>query len=451
MIDRDRLAALTQRELDRFTDSHPVSRQLWLQAGESLLGGVPMPWMMRWAGGFPPFTARAHGARITDVDGFDYVDLCLGDTGAMTGHGPEPVLAAIREQAARGLTTMLPTRDAIEAAEELSLRFGMDRWLFTLSATDANRTALRIARQVTGRPKVLVFSYCYHGSVDEAFAVRAQDGTTVSREGNVGPAVDPAQTTVAIEFNDLAALHAALAGRTVACVLAEPAMTNMGIILPDPGYHAALRELTRSTGTLLIIDETHTLSAGAGGCTAAWGLEPDLVTLGKAIGSGMACGALGMTAEVAGRVLDDPEADYEDTGGVGGTLAGNALSLAAIRATLSEVLTEDAFARMTGLADSFCEGVRGVFRESGVGWHVTQLGCRAEYRFQAEPPPNGTAAHAGADPELERYFHLHAMNRGVLITPFHNMALMSPVTTAQDVDRHTQVFREAVTDLLGPG
>ena len=449
MIDRARLAELTRRELDRFAATHPRSRELSERARHSLVGGVPMPWMMLWAGGFPPFAAHAQGARITDVDGCEYVDLCLGDTGAMTGHSPPRVLAALREQSERGLTTMLPTQDAIIVAEELSGRFGVDRWLFTLSATDANRAALRIARQLTGRPKVAVFSYCYHGSVDEAFAVRRPDGSTGSRAGNVGPPVDPGVTTVALEFNDLPALEAALADRSVACVLAEPAMTNMGIILPDEGYHQALRDITRDTGTLLIIDETHTLSAGPGGCVQAWGLDPDLVTVGKAIGSGVASGALGLSSALSDQMLAQVDADYEDTGGIGGTLAGNALSLAAIRATLTHVLTPAAFERMIPLAGRFTGGVREVIAGAGVGWHVTQLGCRAEYRFQPDPPRNGSEAHAATDPELERYFHLHAMNRGVLITPFHNMALMSPVTQQADVDRHTEVFAEAVGDLLG--
>ena len=346
---------------------------------------------------------------------------------------------------------MLPTEDSIWVAEELARRFAVAHWLFTLSATDANRAALRIARQVTGRPKVLVFSYCYHGSVDETFAVRQPDGSTASRAGNVGPPVDPGQTTVAVEFNDLAQLEAALAGRDLAAVLAEPAMTNMGIILPDPGYHQALRELTRAAGTLLIIDETHTLSAGPGGCTAAWDLDPDMVTLGKAIGSGVASGALGIAGDAAGRMLAETDADYEDTGGVGGTLAGNALSLAAMRATLGTVLTTDAYQQMIPLATRFRRGVEDVLNEFGLGWHVTQLGCRAEYRFQPDPPGNGTEACQAADSGLERYFHLHAMNRGVLITPFHNMALMSPVTSEADVDRHTAAFQDAVSDLLaGP-
>jgi glutamate-1-semialdehyde 2,1-aminomutase len=448
-IDRERLSSLTAEELERFVSGNPNSKALYERARKNLVGGVPMPWMMRWAGGFPVFATEASGARITDVDGHTYVDLCLGDTGSMPGHSPEPVVRAVTEQAAKGITTMLPTENAAWVGEEMARRFGLEKWFFTLTATDANRAALRICRQITGRPKVLVYSYSYHGSVDEAFAVAGPNGTTVSREGNVGPAVDPSVTTTAIEFNDLDALEAALATGEIACVLAEPAMTNMGIVLPDPGYHEALRELTRKHGTILIIDETHTFSAGPGGCTREWGLEPDLFTIGKAIGSGVPAGALGMTAEMTERMLAESDADYEDTGGVGGTLAGNALSMAAIRATLSEVLTEEAFAHTIPLATRFSDGIRKVVGEHGLPWNVTQLGSRAEYRFEDEPARNGTQAHEASDPELERFLHLHALNRGVMITPFHNMALMSPSTTEADVDRHTEVFEEAVRDLLG--
>lgn len=448
-IDRGLLAERTEAELQRFVSANPKSKELFERARHTLVGGVPMPWMMRWAGGFPVFAEKASGARITDVDGHTYVDLCLGDTGSMPGHGPEPVVRAVAEQAAKGITTMLPTENAAWVGEEMVRRFSLDRWMFTLTATDANRAALRICRHITGRQKVLVYSYSYHGSVDEAFAVAGADGRTVSREGNVGPAVDPSETTVAIEFNDLDALERALADEEIACVLAEPAMTNMGIVLPDDGYHDALRSLTRAHGTLLIIDETHTFSAGPGGCTTEWGLEPDLFTIGKAIGSGIPAGALGMTLDVTERMLADPDADYEDTGGVGGTLAGNALSMAAIRATLSEVLTIEAFEHTIPLAARFCEGIREVVAEFDLPWNVTQLGSRAEYRFEDEPARNGTQAHDASDPELERYLHLHALNRGVLITPFHNMALMSPSTSEADVDRHTTVFREAVADLKG--
>ena len=448
-LDRTRLATLLDREIARFEAQTPRSRALYERATAALIGGVPMPWMMRWAGGYPLFADHAEGARITDVDGTTYIDLCLGDTGAMTGHGPAATVAAIAAQAARGITTMLPTEDAIWVGEELTRRFGLPRWLFTLTATDANRAALRLCRQLTGRRKVLIYSYCYHGSVDETFAVRdPRSGRTVARAGNVGPSVDVGETTSAIEFNDLDALQAALATGDIACVLAEPAMTNMGIVLPDEGYHQALRELTRAHGALLIIDETHTFSAGPGGCTAAWDLEPDLFVIGKAIGSGVPAGALGLSADLADRMLSQDDADYEDTGGIGGTLAGNPLSSAAMRATLSTSLTAETFAHTIPLADRFADGVQDVIDRHAMPWNITRLGARAEYQFLPEPAREGTTAHASHDADLERYLHLHAQNRGVLITPFHNMALMAPATTTADVDAHTAVFAEAVGEIV---
>jgi glutamate-1-semialdehyde 2,1-aminomutase len=446
-IDRARLGALLDRELAEFAAAHPRSRALHARGAESLLGGVPMPWMMRWAGGFPVVAERAEGATIVDVDGHEYVDLCLGDTGAMTGHAPEPVWRAAGERLRRGTTMMLPTEDAAIVGEQLAGRFGLPRWLFTLSATDSNRTAIRIAREITGRAKVLVFSYCYHGSVDEALAV-CVDGRTVAREGNVGAPVDVAQTTRAIEFNDAGALEAALAHGDVAVVLAEPAMTNIGIVPPADGYHEALRALTREAGTLLLIDETHTLSAGPGGCTRAWGLEPDLVTVGKAIAGGVPAAALGMSADVVERMWASEDADWEDVGGVGGTLAGNALSLAAARAALSEVLTEEGFAHAIAVATRLREGVERVIAEHGLPWHAVQLGCRAEYRFAPAPARTGTEAAGQGDAELERYLHLAALNRGVLITPFHNMALCSPATPPEAADRHTEAFAAAVDSLI---
>jgi glutamate-1-semialdehyde 2,1-aminomutase len=437
--------ALNARELETFRAAHPRCAELHERARGSLFGGVPMPWMAMWAGGYPLVVAQAGGSRVVCVDGHEFVDLCLGDTGAMAGHAPAPVLEALR--APRGITTMLPTEDAAWVGEELTRRFGLARWLFTLTATDANRTALRIARLLTGRPKVLVFSYCYHGSVDEAFAVAGPGNTTVSRAGNVGPPVDPAVTTRAIEFNDIDALERALAHGDVACVLAEPAMTNVGIVLPEAPYHELLRALTHEHGTLLIIDETHSFSAGPGGCTAAWGLEPDLLTIGKAIGGGVPCGALGLSVGLEEALLAHTEADYEDVGGIGGTLAGNPLSLAAMRATLSQVLTDDVWEHTIRLATRFSDGAREVISAHAREWNVSQLGCRAEYRYAATPARNGTQAETESDPALDRYLHLHALNRGVLITPFHNMALMAPTTTAADVDRHTEVFAEAVAEL----
>jgi glutamate-1-semialdehyde 2,1-aminomutase len=442
----DRLAELQPREEARFRDAHPRSRELAGRAGEHLLSGVPMHWMRKWPGGFPIFVAEANGAHFVDVDGHEYVDFCLGDTGSMTGHGPPPTLRAIAGQAGRGITLMLPTEDALEVGAELSRRFGLPTWQFALTATDANRFVVRLARHVTGRPKILVFNWCYHGTVDETFAA-LEDGAVVARRGNLGPPVPPSETTKVVEWNDVDALEAALAPGDVACVLAEPALTNIGIVHAEPGFHDALREVTRATGTLLVIDETHTICCGPGGFTAAHGLAPDALTFGKPIAGGLPASAYGFSAGLAERVTASIELEDVDLGGVGGTLAGNALSLAAMRATLVEVLNDEAFARMIPLAERWTAGVQEGIDASGLPWHVTRLGCRAEYLFGPTPPRNGSEAAAMGDFELERYLHLFALNRGILLTPFHNMALMSPATTEADVDRHTEVFREAVLEL----
>ena len=447
-ITRPRVAELTARERQAFTEAHPRSRRLHQHAGGALLGGVPMNWMNRWPGPFPLFVDKAEGAAVVDVDGLHYVDFCLGDTGAMCGHSPAPTVAAITRQAARGITTMLPTADAAWVGGELARRFGLPLWQIALSATDANRFALRFARQITGRPKVLVFNWCYHGTVDETFATLDAHGQVQARPGSVGPQVDPALTTDVIEFNDLPALERALAGGDIACVLTEPALTNIGIVLPDNGFHDGLRQLTRDAGTLLIIDETHTLCAGPGGYTALHGLEPDLLTLGKPIAGGLPAAAYGFTHEVAAAIAEPiTVSDDADVSGVGGTLSGNALGLAAIRATLGEVLTDAAFEHMIPLAERWADGVAGVIAEHGLPWTVQRLGARAEYWF-CPPPRNGGDAAAAVDHELDAFMHLYALNRGVLLTPFHNMALMSPATTVADVDRHTEVFAAAVTELL---
>jgi len=446
-LDRARLSTLLAREAAAFEAAHPRSRALHEQARGSLLAGVPMNWMVKWAGGFPVFVETAQGAHFRCVDGHEYVDFCLGDTGAMTGHAPRATLQAVAAQLPNGITTMLPTAAAALAGAALQRRFGLRYWQFTLSATDANRFALRLARLVTARPRVLVFNGCYHGTVDETFAMLRPDGGVAARRGNLGPPVDPALTTRVVEFNDVPALEAALAAEDVAVVLAEPALTNIGIVLPDPGFHAALRELTRRHGTLLLLDETHTICAGPGGCTAAWGLEPDIVVTGKTIGGGIPVGAYGLSAEVGDAVAASIELEDADVGGIGGTLAGNALSTSAVQATLASLLDEDDFARMIPLAERWQAGVEAALARHQVPWHVTRLGARAEYHFLPTAPRNGGEAAAATDFELERFLHLYALQRGVLLTPFHNMALMSPATSKADVDRHSEIFEAALAEL----
>ena len=445
-IDRDHLQSLMLSEQKKFIDERPKSKALFERARKSLLGGVPMNWMAKWAGAFPPFVREAHGAEFFDVDGHRYVDLCLGDTGAMTGHSPSATVAAVQQQLARGITLMLPTEDAVWVGEELQKRFRLPYWQFALTATDANRFSIRLARQITGRGKILVFNWCYHGSVDETF-ITLEDGVSKPRRGNVGPPVDPSVTTKVVEFNDVDALAKALQPGDVACVLAEPAMTNVGIVHPDPGYHQQLRELTRKYGTLLIIDETHTICAGPGGYTVAENLDPDFLVFGKPIGGGVPGATYGFTQDVADAIAARQNLEDCDVGGIGGTLAGNALSLAAMRATLEKVLTREAFDRMIPLAERWTAGVEQAIAKFDVPWHVSRLGCRAEYLFSRNRPRNGSQAHDAMDFELERFMHLYAMNRGILLTPFHNMALMSPATHQEDIDHHTKIFRGALQTL----
>lgn len=457
MIPAGRVAEGTAAETAAYVARHPRCADLAREARAHLPGGVPMSWMTKWPGPFPLFVAEAQGAHFACADGLTHVDLCLGDTGAMCGHSPAPVVRAVTEQVARGITTMLPGPDAAWVAAELTRRFAgtgapVDQWQFTLTATDANRHLLRYARHVTGRPKVLVFDACYHGTVDETFATLGEPGPdgvrpVRPRAGDIGPPVDPAVTTVVVPFNDLPALEAALATGEVAAVLAEPAMTNIGIVLPEPGFHTGLRELTRRHGAWLILDETHTLCAGPGGAVTAWDLAPDAVVVGKTIGGGVPIGAFGMTSELARAALGSVELEQVDVGGIGGTLAGNALSLAAARATLGEVLTPAAFALMTEQAVRWTAGVQDVIDRHGLPWHVSRIGTRAEYAFSARPPRHGAEAAAADDFALQQYLHLQALVAGVLLTPFHNMALMSPATTAADVDAHTAAFERAAAFL----
>ena len=453
MIDRTRLARLHERERARFAAAHPKSRAAYDNA-EHLFGRVPMTWMNKKAGGFPLYLDRAQGNRVWDVDGHEYLDFALGDTGAMAGHSHPAVIDAverrIREQG--GLTTMLPTEDAEWVGAELSRRFGMDAWSYSLTATDANRWAIRLVRALTGKPKILFHSYCYHGSVDESLIVvdpADPHGDGMSRPGNVGAPVDVTVTSRVAEFNDIDGLECQLAHGDVAAVLIEPALTNIGIVLPEPGYHDAVRALTRKYDALLIIDETHTFSAGPGGMTKADNLKPDIVVIGKSIGGGIPTGAYGLSRELADRALSRDDLDLVDMGGVGGTLAGNPLSVAAMRATLEHVLTDDAFDRMIAVATAYTRGIQEVFDRHDLPWSINQLGARAEYRFAKPYPRTGTDAANAADAEIEDYLHLALAGRGILMTPFHNMALMAPSTTVQDVEQHVSVFADVIAELVG--
>lgn len=451
-FDRQHLTQLVARERGQYRRANPRSLAVH-EAARHLFARVPMTWMNEWSGGFPLAFERAHGAMITDADGHELVDFALGDTGAMAGHSPDALVRALEERVGRlgGVTTMMPTSDGEWVAHELTRRFGLAQWSFTLSATDANRWLLRLVRLVTRRPKILVFSYCYHGSVDETFVIVDAHGHPAMRPGCVAPAVDPTTTTRVVEFNDLESLERELRHGDVAAVLAEPALTNIGIVLPAPGFWEGVRRLCDETGTLMILDETHTFSAGPGGATRRYGLQPDALTIGKSLGGGVPCGAFGLSESLAQRLMGalTEGVDITDVGGVGGTLAGNAMSLAAMRAVLGEVLTDESFARMEVLATTFTLGVRESITRHGVSWSVSQLGTRCEYRFMDPAPTNGGESAASTDKTLEEYLHLYTINRGVVLTPFHNMALMCPATTSEHVAQHQRVFDAALDELVG--
>ncbi|NCV08084.1 MAG: aminotransferase class III-fold pyridoxal phosphate-dependent enzyme [Actinobacteria bacterium] len=448
MINRDRLATLRAKEDARFLALHPKSGEMFKNGQKSMPGGVPMSWMAKWPGAYPVFVKEAKGARFSDVDGNTYIDFCLGDTGSMTGHSPDATVAAIREQVGKGITAMLPTQDAAIVSAELARRFSLPLWQFTVSATDANRHVIRYSRMITGRSKIIVIDRCYHGSVDETFATLDAAGNTVAREGNIGAPVALDQTTRVVEFNDIAGMEKALAHGDVAAILMEPAMTNVGIVLPQAGYLEAVQELAKKYGTILIIDETHTISVGPGGMSAERGLKPDFLTIGKAIAGGIPTGTFGMTQKIADDIARMVELEIIDTGGIGGTLAGNALSLASMRATLGEVLTQKNFDHMIQLGTRWSDGVDAVIKECDLPWTCNRLGARAEYMFGKSAPVTGADANKAADFELEQYIHLRMLNDGFLITPFHNMALMCPDTSEADVDAHTKAFRAMCQELV---
>ncbi len=447
------IEAWLAREAADFTVRHPGSHERFAEGEQHYLYGAPSHWMRRWAGGFPLCATEARGATVRCADGFEYADFCLGDTGGMCGHAAPAVTAAVAAQLARGATLMLPTADAAWVGAELARRFGLPYWGFTTSASDANRAAIRIARMVTGREAVLVFNGCYHGSVEEAH-VALSGGRMVMRTGVHPNAVDHARVSRVVEFNDATALEAALAKRDVAVVLAEPCMTNYGMIEAAPGFLGALRELTRRTGTLLLIDETHTLSAGPGGYTARDRLDPDLFVAGKALGGGIPVGVYGVSGAVAERLwaqvprrADPARVRQSSHLGFGGTLAGSALQVAAVRAVLAEVLTEASFARMISLADDLAARCRETIARCRLPWFIARAGARVEIMLAPGAPRNASEVARGRDPALERLLHLYMLNRGILITPFHSMLLVCPATRVADIERCAEVFRAFCAEL----
>ena len=458
-IERSRINGIVEREESRYVAERPKSQALFERAKKSLLGGVPMTWMNVWPGAFPIFVKEGKGAYLTDVDGHRYLDLCLGDTGSMFGYSQTAVFEAIKEQMPKGMAHMLPTEDSIWVGEELKRRFKLPYWQIVMTATDANRFAIHVAREVTGRKLTLVYNGCYHGSVDETL-VAILEGITINNPYSMGPLLDnPEQMARVIEFNDIDALEKALSPQDIACVLAEPAMTDVGIIPPDPGYHAALRDLTRRFGTLLIIDETHCLCAGPAGLTGEWSLEPDMFVCGKAIAAGFPAAVFGFSWEIGDKL--NARIPWQNFFGFGGTLSGNATAVAAIKAALEHVITQSNYDKMIPLAQRLAEGIEKIIKDADLPWYVARLGCRVEFRFRATQPKNGREAlfeedasnegdllKDGLTGPLEKLIHIYLANRGILLSPYHDMALISPETTSDDVEYYLKMLAECVNELI---
>lgn len=446
-IAKDRLETLAQREAKRYAASRPKAKAALANGADVFLSGVPLHWMTDWPMPHLPLVAHAKGARLTDIDGYEIDDFCLGDTGSMFGHSPEPVAKAIRHQAKRGLTYMLPTEDALEAGRLLQKLFGPFRWQIATTATDANRFAIRVARAITGRPKILVFNGCYHGTVDDAM-VELANGKTQNRQGLMGQVADLTLGATAVEFNDLAAVEAALATGEIAAILTEPVMTNSCMVLPDAGFHDGLRTLSRRYGALLIIDETHTISSGLGGYTRVHSLSPDIFVVGKCVAGGLPTAVWGMTDEIAQRYEEANAARAPGHSGMGTTLSANPLQFACLKATLGEVMTAKNYAHMEKLAERLSHGLVQVIERHQAPWHVVRVGARVEFICAPGPLHNGTEAAHAHQPQVEAALHTALLNRGSLIAPFHNMMLISPATKKRQVDRLIAAFDEVLTELF---
>ncbi|MEY2690422.1 MAG: hypothetical protein RL375_4622 [Pseudomonadota bacterium] len=449
-VDRQHLATLMAGEQADFIHRNPTSLALSQRAAAHLLFGVPLHWMNDWPTPCALHVASASGAELVDADGHVLVDFCLGDSGAMFGHSPPAVQRALIEQASRGYTTMLPGDAAVWLGEALTARFGLPHWQFALSASDANRFLLRWIRAATGRSRLLVFDGCYHGTVDDVF-VDLVDAVPTQRASLLGQVHELTRHTTVIPFNDLAALEAALSadhaeGR-IACLLAEPVMTNIGMVLPDLGYWPAAQALLRKHGVLLVLDETHTFSCGPGGWARANGVLPDALVLGKAIAGGLPCATYGMSADLAARAVAAKRSAPAGHSGIGTTLSANRLGLATMRATLAEVATPAAFDHMAAMAERLDAGLRATITRYRLPWCVTHIGARVEFQFCPIAPRSGAEAAAAFDDALEQYLHLALLNRGVLITPFHNMMLLSPVTRADQVERLVDSFDAVLAEL----
>ncbi len=446
MIERVSIEAMREREIARFIAANPKSKA-HAKSAQGWFQGVPFHWMLDWSSPFPIVAQEASGATLTSIDGQVFDDFCLGDTASMFGHSPAPLAKAIKAQAGQGLSYMLPTAKGAELGSMLADLFGLPQWQVTTTASEANRAVIRWCRGITGRDKILIFNGCYHGAVDDVF-VDLRDGRTVNRPSLIGQVQDLLPTTVAIEFNDVDALASALRGGDIACVLAEPLMTNIGMVRDAPGFLTELRRLCDETSTILVFDETHTISSGYGGHSNMHGPKPDILVVGKSIGGGVPCAVYGFTEAIAKRMAALNASRPAGHSGIGTTLSANAMAITAMHAMLGQVITRDAYAHMLSMADRLVAQLNGVIITHSLDWHVSHVGARVELVCSAIPPRNGSEARAVMDHALESTIHLYLANRGILLAPFHNMMLVSPVTQVAQVDRLAAELNSALTELL---
>jgi glutamate-1-semialdehyde 2,1-aminomutase len=437
---------MIQAERTRYLALHPSSVALSKQASQHFLYGVPMHWMNDWGTPAPLFVKTANGAHFTCADNIDYTDFCLGDTGAMFGHSPPAVVKAISAQASKGFTAMLPSTLAPNVGAALSEFFGLDVWQLATTATDANRFVLRWARAVTQRKKVLVFDGCYHGTVDDSM-IDTVDGKNINRQSLLGQVQDLTRYSTSVQFNDLAAVENALKSNEFAALLTEPALTNCGMVLPTDGFIQGLRALCTKYNTLLILDETHTISTARGGWAKANNVTPDFLVVGKPIAVGLTAAAYGFSYALAKRMEAAKDAAPPGHSGIGTTLSGNMMTLAAIHATLTEVATEAAYTHIRALARLLEQQLNNAINAHKLPWNISRMGARLELQFCATSPQNAAQARNAQNDTIESAIHLYLLNRGVLLTPFQNMMLICPATTKADVNKLVSVFNECLDTL----
>jgi glutamate-1-semialdehyde 2,1-aminomutase len=443
--DRGRVAAITARETALFRERTPKSQALKHRALRVMPAGTPMSWMAGYYSHPQLYAARGKGSAFLDVDGNSYVDMNASDLSMTLGYGVPAITAALSRQYRQGAHFLLPTEDAVITAELLADLTDMPAWQFTLAASGANTEIMRIARHMTGRRKLVVFEGKYHGHIEETL-VRLEGGRTVPEyQGLSGKR---GEDTLILPFNDADDLARILEARDVALVLTEPVLTNCSLVMPDPGYLAAIRALTRETGTLLCIDESHTFSFAYGGLKRQWQLDCDFLTLGKGFGSGLAFAGYGMSREVSEHVERHLDILHRRSGlGLGGTLYGNALSMAAARAVLEQVLTERSFSRVSALGARMADGIDAICRDLGLPCRAFRLGPRSGLCLTPDLPRNYTEARLSMDLDMLDARRVFMANRGYWDCIVSAGPQASFAHTAVEIDGYVAVMRAFLSEL----